>query len=126
MQKIFLNKDNWVCYRYPNNLEADDKNHFVEVDDEIYNQTLTSKPNFAWKLNGNELVETKFREPLPEEIKEDLRKMRESECFSIVNRGNVWFDCLTLSEKEELKRWYLAWLDVTETLTKPQKPAWLK
>lgn len=56
----------------------------------------------------------------------DLRRRREEECFSIVNRGSLWYDTLTEEEKTELAGWYRAWLDVTETLTVPDLPIWLE
>lgn len=54
-----------------------------------------------------------------------LREIREQECFSVINRGSLWYDPLTDSQKEELKIWYNAWLDVTETKIVPEKPKWL-
>ncbi len=55
-----------------------------------------------------------------------LRQQRETECFSIVNRGYLWYQKLTKEQMEELDRWYQDWLDVTNTKTIPPKPAWLK
>ena len=37
----------------------------------------------------------------------------------------MWYSALTLLQWIELKRWYLAWLRVTETLTPPDKPSWI-
>ena len=65
-----------------------------------------------------------------EELKEikinNLRSKREVECFSVINRGKLWYDSLTQQQLKELQTWYKAWLDVTETLTEPEKPTWLK
>ena len=55
-----------------------------------------------------------------------LRMLREDECFSIINRGEPWYDRLTEEQKAELDAWYSAWLDVTETKVIPEKPSWLK
>lgn len=55
-----------------------------------------------------------------------LRQLRERECFNAVNRGQVWYELLTDSQKQELKNWYQKWLDVTETFVIPTKPYWLK
>ena len=55
----------------------------------------------------------------------DLRARRDEECFLVINRGSLWYDTLTDSQKEELKVWYKAWLDVTETKIVPEKPKWL-
>ncbi len=60
-----------------------------------------------------------------EEERTALRERREKECFSIVNRGWLWYSTLTLSQWRELRTWYLAWLNVTETLTAPDKPTWV-
>lgn len=56
----------------------------------------------------------------------ELREERERVCFSIVNRGQVWYDDLTNKQRSELKDWYRAWLDVTKTLKSPPMPEWLK
>ena len=54
-----------------------------------------------------------------------LRHIRENECFSIINRGKLWYDKLTEEQHEELDIWYHEWLDVTETKIIPEKPIWL-
>ena len=58
-------------------------------------------------------------------IKENLRERREKECFPVINRGKLWYDCLTPLQLGELKSWYWAWLNVTDTCVIPTKPAWL-
>jgi hypothetical protein len=55
-----------------------------------------------------------------------VRKKRIVECFSVINRGPLWYDTLTESQKQELKIWYKQWLDVTINLSEPVKPKWLK
>ena len=55
-----------------------------------------------------------------------LRRRREKICFSIVNRGQIWYETLTETQKNELRSWYKNWLDVTVTLTEPTAPTWLK
>lgn len=61
-----------------------------------------------------------------ETIITELRQQRETECFSVINRGQLWYETLTETQKEELKIWYQAWLNVTETKVIPEKPSWLK
>lgn len=71
--------------------------------------------------------------PTEEEILEGLRNRREVECFSIINRGQLWYDKLTLSQREELDKWYKEWLDITDKYQEgidietiiPKKPKWL-
>lgn len=55
-----------------------------------------------------------------------LRFQRKEECFPIINRGALWYDLLTPDQTAELKTWYQAWLDVTDTLIIPEKPLWLE
>lgn len=59
------------------------------------------------------------------EKKEKLRKQRKDECFSVINRGKLWYDTLSFEQLAELKTWYFNWLNVTETLIVPAKPKWL-
>ena len=54
-----------------------------------------------------------------------LRHRRETECFTIINRGKLWYDKLTEEQHEELNIWYHEWLDVTETKIIPERPLWL-
>lgn len=56
---------------------------------------------------------------------EYLRTRRELECFTIINRGKIWYDHLTFEQRSELTDWYFAWLNVTETRSIPTKPNWL-
>lgn len=65
-------------------------------------------------------------ETTQEDILNNLRTRREKECFSIINRGQLWYDTLNEEQLEELKDWYNAWLDVTETKQIPEKLEWIK
>lgn len=60
-----------------------------------------------------------------ERVLHDLRLQREKACFPYVNRGSLWYNKLTDTQKEELEAWYQAWLDVTETKFVPTAPEWL-
>ena len=57
---------------------------------------------------------------------EMLRGYRNEVCFTIINRGKIWYDTLTEEQIEELRIWYNAWLDVTNTNIIPEKPEWLR
>lgn len=95
----------------------------IEVD-----ESFDSLVDFAYELIGDKLV---FNQRILDEylLKErliELRLRRDEECFTMINRGGLWYDLLTKSEKDELLEWYHAWLDVTLTGIIPSKPEWLK
>lgn len=81
----------------------------------------------AYKYSDDKLVfdEQKLRDLAYDENIEELRRRREVECFSIINRGKLWYDSLTPFQISELNDWYNAWLKATETLKVPVKPEWL-
>ena len=56
---------------------------------------------------------------------QDIRKQREKECFPVINRGALWYNKLTETQKQELSAWYEEWLDAPETGVIPTAPAWL-
>ena len=56
----------------------------------------------------------------------DLRRRRERECFSVINRGQLWYSTLTPEQMAELDDWYNSWLNVTKTRTIPTPLPWLK
>jgi hypothetical protein len=60
-----------------------------------------------------------------ERKKEQLRAQREKECFSVINRGKLWYKQLSYEQERELELWYNAWLNATETLTIPERPNWV-
>ena len=82
----------------------------------------------AYHLVDGKLVkdEAKLEEIKHENKLAELRALRETECFLVINRSTLWYNTLTEEQKVELDAWYHAWLDVTETLVIPERPEWLK
>lgn len=78
----------------------------------------------AYTLNGFDAAQSAAVDL--QEQQEAYRRQRETSCFPIINRGILWYDQLTADQKSELETWYKNWLDVTETLQIPARPAWLK
>lgn len=78
--------------------------------------------NLRW--NGASLVLDTNPKVIAKELK-NLRNKRENECFSVINRGQLWYNKLTEEQRLELDIWYKKWLDVTETRIIPEKPIWL-
>lgn len=60
-----------------------------------------------------------------EDPTEVLRRERERVCFSVINRGKLWYDSLTFEQLSELRDWYRKWLNVTVTFEIPNAPTWL-
>lgn len=56
-----------------------------------------------------------------EKQKNKLREWRE-QYFKIIDCA-VWYDCLTQEEKEQVKQFRYALLDITETMVKPAVPS---
>lgn len=82
----------------------------------------------SYKVSGKELFFDKAQDESAstEAKKAEFRELRAKECFPIINRGQFWYDTLTSEQTEELKTWYAAWLNVTQTLAVPERPAWLE
>ena len=93
----------------------------MEITDEQFEAISTFGFNTNWRYVDGEFV----LESLMDD--DSLRERRQRECFNIVdNRSQLWWMKLTDIQKEELKGWYEAWLNVTETKAIPKKPSWLK
>ena len=53
MEKIYYNKDGFVCGRYPHNYPIDDENRFIEVENEDFDKTLSCPVGYIWSVvNG--------------------------------------------------------------------------
>lgn len=81
----------------------------------------------SYRMRDGTLVfdEGKDAQAQSEAAKAECRRRRELECFPIINRGQLWYDTLSEGQLSELKNWYQAWLDGTNTQTIPEKPEWL-
>lgn len=115
---VKINKEGWMEAPF-----VSDATEEIEVDEET-NEKLSTFPFFHdWKYNR----ETK--EWSLEIYDEDnwLRLCRKRKCFDILdNKSNMWYQMLTDKQNAELKTWYQAWLDVTDTKVQPSTPEWLK
>ena len=92
---------------------------FVELDKEL-NEV---NKNLQW--NGTNFILSTNPKEVERELRV-LREEREKECFSFINRGQMWYETLSYEQKQELRNWYIQWLDVTETKIVPDRPTWLK
>jgi hypothetical protein len=95
----------------------------------VYEDILVYIPYTAEELNEID----KLYEKSEEEILDDLRFMRENECFSVLSKVFIvdgksmfWFETLTPEQKVDAEKWVQEWRDVTKTKVIPIKPIWLK
>ena len=88
---------------------------------------LFTQQHYAYRIEDGKLVydAAEYETHKTEEQKEEYRRRRETECFSVINRGQLWYESVSLSQLLELRAWYKAWLNVTETMVVPEKPTWL-
>ena len=82
----------------------------------------------SYKLQDSTVVfdEAQAATLAEESEKDTLRQRRQTECFSFVNRGQLWYATLSIAQIAELTAWYTAWLKVTETKVVPVRSAWLE
>lgn len=94
----------------------------IEVTEEDLNQIGKTK---CFDLDNNCVVY--YDNTIDEVIKKknNLRSRRQLICFPIINRGQLWYDNLSKTQKSELNTWYKSWLDVTETMEEPEVPEFL-
>lgn len=76
----------------------------------------------AWKFDGEKLIfdDTRAYELGNDFKKNDIREDRARKCFSVINRGELWYARLTEEQKAELETWYQKWLDAPQTGIEPE------
>ena len=102
-----------------------DYNNISEEDENFYKSAGFEYLDVERGWDNNWYLSNKLPEKPDEEILQELRNQREVECFSIVNRGQLWYARLKPEQITELNNWYNDWLNVTETKIIPNKPEWL-
>ena len=112
----FYSGPGWII---EDGIEIEDSN----LEAEFFNNTFSDYQYIDGKIIKDEAksIITKT-----EQFIEELRGRRKTECFPIINRGDLWYSRLTEEQLNELNIWYDAWLNVTETLVVPEKPNWLE
>lgn len=82
----------------------------------------------VYRYVGGEFIkdEKKAVTKADEDALAELRGRRKTECFTVINRGQLWYAQLTEAQAAELAEWYHAWLDVTESRVIPETPAWVQ
>ena len=96
----------------------------IELNEELDHDMIDG---YVWENDKVVFSEKRFEERKLQIRKEELRIKREEVCFSVVNRGDIWYETYVNTEerKQEFQAWYQAWLDVTDTLSEPETPEWI-
>lgn len=73
MNKLFLNKEGFVCYRFPYNFICENEDtQFIEVDDDMFNNTLSVESGYIWAYIDNQLKVIPYDLELIEELKKEV------------------------------------------------------
>ena len=68
MIKIYYDENGWVCNRYPYDIPITDENRFIEVDDELYANTLSCEQYYAWRVVDGKLQIDRYEETPQQEL----------------------------------------------------------
>lgn len=69
MNKLYYNKDGWVCDRYPYDLACENKDtQFIEIDDDEFNKTFCAEQYHAWRVVNGKLEMQEYEQQPQSEI----------------------------------------------------------
>lgn len=102
-------------FQFDDSYELSAEEYEVGFDGKLYSQTEMESEKYITQKSV-------FENDTQKNI---IRWQRETECFSIINRGALWYEKLTTDQKEELSVWYQQWLDAPKTNIIPDAPIWL-
>ena len=124
MLQVELDKNNWVI-NYSYNISRIAPGYIVVNEPEDLNTFFTNYDKF--KLEDDTLIfyDNHISNIQIEKQKKEIRHRRETECFSIIDRSQLWYNTLSQVQLNELNNWYQAWLVAPDTLVIPTKPDWL-
>lgn len=115
MKIVKINEQGFVESPYVNDASIE-----RDVDDELYEKLMTCTIGMNWRLVDDEFIMVDFLED------NVIRERRQIECFNFVdNHSQLWWNHLSNEQKEELNKWYEAWLKAPETRIIPKKPSWI-
>ena len=118
-----------VVVHHDASLGTPEKSHYEPIIERDFRKVVdepAQPPHEAYDEIMVEYLYHKYTaEEIEQNIKEAIRQRREKECFPIINRGQAWYSLLTFEQREELDKWYIAWLNATETGEIPETPAFI-
>ena len=68
MEKIYYDKNGWVCNRYPYDIPITDENRYIEVEGEKYAETLSCSSHYSWRVVNGELVVEQYEKVSQQEL----------------------------------------------------------
>ena len=119
--KVKLTDNNFIPITIDENNNA---NKIIEITEKQFESISFTPSGKRWKYDEN--TDT-FSLITLEKTLDELRHERNWKCFKLIDsKSKFWWESLSESQMLELKNWYKAWLNITETKTEPTKPEWLK
>ena len=77
MNKIYYNKEGWICERFPYDIPIEDETRFIEVDEDTYSNTLSCPSYKAWKVVKDQLIIEDYEAmPVDEKLELELQEIR--------------------------------------------------
>jgi hypothetical protein len=77
MEKIYYNKDGWVCERYPYDIPVEDENRFIEVDEDTKALTMSCETHKSWRVKKGKLfIDTYEETPIKEILVAELESIQ--------------------------------------------------
>lgn len=70
MEKLYYNREGWLCRRAPLNLDVTEDCFEIEVDEATYSQTLSVPVHFAWRYSEGKLSAERVEDTPAEEVSE--------------------------------------------------------
>ena len=82
MKKIYYDKETgYLCNRYPKGIEKTDDSPFIEVEDELEDQTYCAEYGKAWKvINGSLVIADDIETQETQEYKDFIKRNEINEC----------------------------------------------
>ena len=69
MKKLYFDENGWVCERYPSDIKIINYDRYIEVTDEVYEQTLCAEKYKQWRVVNDNLILDTYNAPTETETK---------------------------------------------------------
>jgi hypothetical protein len=77
MEKIYYNKDGWLCERYPYDIPVEDESRFIEVDEDTKALTMSCETHKSWRVKKGKLfIDTYEETPIKEILVAELESIQ--------------------------------------------------
>ncbi len=92
MKKVYFDEYGWVCERYPSDIKITNPDRYIEVTNEVYEQTLCAEKYKQWRVVNGDLILDIYNTPTEAETKKEEYEQLKQKLIDMDYKSSKYLD----------------------------------